>query len=202
MIAAAAGAGVSHVVKITSAAAADSPIERRRDHSSIESALAASGLRHSLLRSNAYMQNLLVLAPTIAATAGFGSAARDGRIGMVDTRDVAAVAAHIVAAPADHAGKTYWLSGPESISYADVAARLSEVLGRPNAYKTLSLADQRSAMIAAGMPEALAQVNSQALELFSRGDSDWITDDVALILGRPARSFSTFAAEHAPAFTP
>lgn len=202
VIAASASAGVDHVVKITSDASADSPIERRREHSRIESALAASGLTYSLLRSNAYMQNLLMLAPGIAATGGFGSVAGEGRIGMVDSRDVAAVAAHIVSAPAEPTGNTYWLSGPESISYAEAAAQLSAVLGRPINYTTISFNNQRAAMIAAGMPEALAQTNSQALELFSRGDSDWVTEDVARILGRPARTFGDFAAEHAPAFTP
>jgi uncharacterized protein YbjT (DUF2867 family) len=53
------------------------------------------------------MQNVLALAPAIAATSGFGSAAAKGRAGMVDARDVGAVAAEIAAAPASHAGKTY-----------------------------------------------------------------------------------------------
>jgi hypothetical protein len=107
VVASAARAGVGHVVKATSKASADSPIARRRGQSQIEAGLAASGLAHTLLRSNAYMQNVLALAPAIAATSGFGSAAAKGRAGMVDARDVGAVAAEIAAAPASHAGKTY-----------------------------------------------------------------------------------------------
>lgn len=201
VVAAASSAGVGHVVKITSDASADSPIARRRDHSRIEAGLRESGLSYTLLRSNAYMQNMLMLAPAIAATGGFGSVAGEGRIGMVDSRDVAAVAAHVAVSPDDSPGTTYWLSGPERISYAEVAVQLSAVLGRPIDYESISFDEQRSAMIASGMPPALAQLNAQALELFSHGDSDWVTDDVSRLLDRPARTFREFAADHASAFT-
>jgi uncharacterized protein YbjT (DUF2867 family) len=138
VIRSAARAGAGHVIKATSKASADSPIARRRWQAEIEAGLAASGIPHTLLRSNAYMQNVLMLAPAIAATSSFGSAAGKGRTGMVDARDVAAVAAEIAAAPAAHAGKTYWLTGPELISNYDVAAVLSKLLGRAITYRELT----------------------------------------------------------------
>ena len=131
-------AGVLHVVKITSDAAADSPIARRRWQAEIEAELAASGLGHTLLRSNFYMQNFLALAPAIAKTGGFGSSTGAGRVGLIDARDVGAVATEIAASPAAHLGKTYWLTGPDLRSYADVATVLSTVLGRPITYRELS----------------------------------------------------------------
>jgi uncharacterized protein YbjT (DUF2867 family) len=200
VIDAAADSGVEHIVKITSDASADSPIERRRDHARVEAGLTASGLPHTLLRCNAYMQNMLMLAPVIAATGGFGSVAGDGQIGMIDSRDVAAVAAKIAASPDGHAGNTYRLSGPQRISYADAAQQLGAVLARPVSYQTLSADEQRAAMVAAGMPPALAEADTQALELFAHGDSDWITEDVPNLLGRPARTFREFVADHTDAF--
>ena len=71
---------VAHVIKITSSASPDSPIARPRDQSVIEAALIASGLDHTLLRNNVYMQNLLMLAPAIAKTSQFASSAGAGRI--------------------------------------------------------------------------------------------------------------------------
>jgi uncharacterized protein YbjT (DUF2867 family) len=130
VVASAARAGAGHVVKATSKAPADSPIARRRWQAEIEAGLAASGIPHTLLRSNAYMQNVLALAPAIAATSSFGSAAGQGRSGLVDARDVAAVATVIAAAPAGQAGPTYWLTGPELVSNYDVGAVLSKLLGR------------------------------------------------------------------------
>jgi uncharacterized protein YbjT (DUF2867 family) len=197
----AARAGAGHVIKVTSNASAESPIARRRWQTEIEAGLAASGLAHTLLRSNAHMQNVLALAPAIVKTSGFGSSASKGRVGMIDARDVAAVAAKIAASPASHGGKTYWLTGPELISYSDVAAVLSKLLGRPITYRQLSFEDDRDAMIRAGVPEPVAEMNAQAFSMIADGDAEWVTEDVQSLLGRPARSFDQFAADYAAAFS-
>jgi uncharacterized protein YbjT (DUF2867 family) len=201
VVASAARAGVGHIVKASSKASADSPIARRRGQAEIEAGLAASGLPHTLLRSNAYMQNTLMLAPAIAKTGGFGSSAGAGRIGMVDARDVAAVAAAIAASPAPHAGRTYHLTGPELISNDDVAAALSKLLGRTITYRHLSFSEDRDAMIRAGVPAPAAEMNAQAFTLIADGDAEWLSDDVPSILGRPARSYQQFADDYAPAFS-
>jgi uncharacterized protein YbjT (DUF2867 family) len=201
VVASAARAGAGHVVKASSKASADSPIARRRWQAEIEAGLAASGLPCTLLRSNAYMQNVLVLVPAIAATSSFGSAAGKGRTGMVDARDVGAAAAEIAASPAPHAGKTYWLTGPALISNYEVAAVLSKLLGRTITYTELSSDENRDAMIRAGVLAPIAEMNAQAFALTADGDAEWVTDDVPSLLGRPARSFEQFAADYAPAFS-
>jgi uncharacterized protein YbjT (DUF2867 family) len=201
VVASAVRAGAGHVVKITSKASADSPIARRRGQAEIENGLIASGLGYTLLRNNAYMQNFLMAAPSIAKTSSFGSAARDGRVGMIDTRDAAAVAAEIAAAPVPHAGKTYWPTGPQAITFSDAAAALSKVLGRLITFQPLTVEEQTQAMVDIGLPESLAAMNAQAVALFADGDSDYVTDDVPSILGRPARSFEQFATDYAAAFS-
>lgn len=201
VIAGAVRADVGHVVKITSKSSTDSPIARRRDQAEIENGLIASGLGYTLLKNNAYMQNFLMSAPAIAGTSSFGSAAGDGRIGMIDTRDVAAVAAAIASSPADHVGKTYWPTGPESLSYPDAAAVFSTVLGRPITFHPLTFSEQKQAMVEAGVPEHIAEMNTQAITLFAEGDSEWVTGDVSAILGRPARTFAQFVHDNAAAFS-
>jgi uncharacterized protein YbjT (DUF2867 family) len=201
VVASAVRAGAGHVVKITSKASADSPIARRRGQAEIEHGLIASGLGYTLLRNNAYMQNLLMAAPSIAKTSSFGSAARDGRVAMIDARDVAAVAAQIAAEPAPHAGKTYWPTGPEAITFSEAAAALSKLLGRPVTFHALTVEEQTQAMVDIGLPGSLAAMNAQAVALFAEGDADYVTDDVRSIIGRPARTFEQFAAEYAAAFS-
>ena len=201
VVASAARAGTGHVVKATSKASADSPIARRRWQVEIEAGLAASGIPHTLLRSNAYMQNVLALARAIAKTSSFGSAAGKGRSGLVDARDVAAVAAEIAASPAAHAGQTYWLAGPGLISNYDVAAVLSKLLGRTITYRELTIEENTETMIRAGVPEQIAQMNAQAFSLAAGGDAEWLTEDVPSLLGRPARSFQHFANDYAAAFS-
>lgn len=201
VVGAAAEAGVGHVVKLTSRATLDSPIARQRWHAQVEQGLAASGLPHTLLRSNAFMQTTLMFAPGIAATGSFASSVGTGRMGLIDTRDVAAVAAVIAADPADHAGATYSLSGPERLAYADVATILSRVLGRTVTYQPSTRADDEAAMIAHGLPQPVAAMNAHALALFAEGSADWLSDDVGTLLSRPARGYEEFATDHVGAFS-
>ena len=194
-------AGVTHVVKVTSDASADSPVVRRRDHHRIEEALEASGLAYTLLRSNASMQNFLALAPLIAREGRFASVTGEGRIGMVDSRDVAAVAAAVASAPASHAGKTYWLSGPQRLSYTEAASEMSRVLHHRVVHQHVSADEQVQTMVDAGMPLDVARTNTRALELFAQGDADWISDDVFSVVGSGPRTFESFLLDHAAAFS-
>ena len=193
--------GVSHIVKVTSKASADSPVDRRRGQAQIEAHLETTGLAYTLLRSNAYMQNLLALAPMIRQTGGFVMSAGDGQVGMIDARDVAVVAAAVAAAPKEHAGQTYWLTGPSLISYADVARELSAALGHAVGYRRISPAEHRAAMIAAGVPESVATSNAQAFGLIAEGDAAWLSDDVKSITGTPPRPLRSFITDHITSFT-
>jgi uncharacterized protein YbjT (DUF2867 family) len=192
--------GVSHIVKITSKASADSPVDRRRGQARIEAHLAATGVAHTLLRSNAYLQNLLALAPVIRQTRGFVMSAGDGQVGMIDARDVAAAATAVAIAPGAHAGRTYWLTGPALITYTDIAKELSATLGHEIEYRRIRPDEHRAAMIRAGVPEPVATSNAQAFGLIADGDAAWLTGDVATLTGATPRSLHTFTTEYAAAF--
>lgn len=200
VIDAAARAGVTHVIKATSKASVDSPVERRRGQTQIEQHLQASGLAWTLLRSNAYLQNLLALAPIVKQTSGFVMSAGDGQVGMIDARDVAAVAATLATNPSSHGGATYWPTGPALITYTDVANELSETLGHPVEYRRILPDDHRELMIRGGLPEHIATSNAQAFGLIAEGDAAWITNDVLTITGHAPRSLHAFIIEFAAAF--
>jgi uncharacterized protein YbjT (DUF2867 family) len=146
------------------------------------------------------MQNFLMMAPGIANASSFGTSTGDGRIGHVDARDVAAVAAEIAASPAAHAGKTYWPTGPEVLSCREVAAVLTRVLGREITFHPLTFEQQKQAMMSVGLPETVADDNARALTLFAEGDADYVTEDVPAILGRQTRKFEQFAIDYASVF--
>lgn len=192
--------GVTHVVKVTSKASADSPVDRRRGQARIEAHLAASGVPYTLLRANAYMQNLLALAPAITRSGAFVMSAGDGQVGMIDARDVAAVAAVIAAAPSGHAGRAYLLSGPELVTYTDVAQALSTVLDRPVEYRRTTVDEHRAAMLGAGVPHTVATSNAQAFGLIAEGDAAWLSDDVETITGAPPRDLRAFLDDHLHVF--
>lgn len=195
--------GVTHVVKITNhKATEDSPVDRRRDHARIEAHLRASGLAYTLLAPNLLMQNLLLFASTeIRQTRGFTISAGDGRIGMVDSRDVSASAAAVAAEPHSHAGRSYLLTGPELVTYADVAAELTRALGHDVEYRRLTPEQHRPEMVRAGVPEPVAASNAQVFGLIAEGDAAWLSDDVAALTGSVPRTLRTFITDHLTAFT-
>ncbi|WP_406638861.1 NmrA family NAD(P)-binding protein [Amycolatopsis sp. WGS_07] len=186
--------GVQHVVRVTNHKAyPDSPVARRREHARIDAHLKASGMAYTLLAPNFFMQNLLALAPEIAGTGGFSTSAGDGRIGMIDARDVAAAAAVIASSPAEHAGRTYLLTGPELVTFADVAREWASATGRPVEYRRISTDEHRAAMEANGVPEAGS--NAQVFELLAEGDGAWLSEDFASVTGGAPRGLRTFLAD-------
>ena len=122
-----------------------------------------------------------------------------GKIGAEASR---VLAAQIAASPAAHAGKTYWPTGPDVLSANEVAAVFSRVLGRTITFHPITVAEQKQAMLDVGLPENVAEDNARAVALMAEGDCDYVTNDVAAILGRPPRSFEQFATDYAAAFSP
>ncbi|EES74401.1 NmrA family NAD(P)-binding protein [Paenibacillus sp. MB22_1] len=128
--------GIKHIIKITNhKATADSPVDRRRGHARVEAHLKATGIDYTLLAPNLYMQNLFAVAQMIKQTRGFVMSAGDGKFAMIDARYVAATAATIAVSRSTHAGRTYLLTGPELITYHDVARKLSDALGYTVEYR-------------------------------------------------------------------
>ncbi|WP_116203389.1 NmrA family NAD(P)-binding protein [Amycolatopsis circi] len=190
----AAAHGVRHVVRITNHKSyVDSPVARRRAHARIDAHLKASGMEYTLLAPNFFMQNLLALAPEIAATGGFSGSAGEGRIGMIDARDVAAAAAAIAAAPTEHAGRTYLLTGPDLVTFADVAREWASATGQPVEYRRISAEEHCAAMVANGVPEA--ESNAQVFGLLAEGDGAWLSEDFAAVTGGAPRGLRTFLAD-------
>jgi uncharacterized protein YbjT (DUF2867 family) len=110
---------------------------------------------------------------------------------MVDTRDVAAVAA-VVLTESGHTGAHYELTGPEALSYADVAAKLTSVMGRPITY--IAAPDQavRQALLGAGLTQWFANALVGLYQDYRRsgtgGYAAQVTDTVEQLTGRKARS--------------
>ena len=95
-----------------------------RDHGQADAYLKESGVPHAIVRPNLFLQNVPEnTVPSIDPDGNFYANAGDARLSMVDTRDVGAVAAAVLTS-LGHEGKTYDVTGPEAISYEDVATKL------------------------------------------------------------------------------
>jgi uncharacterized protein YbjT (DUF2867 family) len=170
------------------------PTRISRQHAEIEDTLAASGLTYTLLRPQSYMQNTLMAAPTVASEGRIYQPMKEGRLGMIDARDVGEVAAKVLTEEG-HEGKTYTLTGPAAISFHDVAEALSGVLGKEVSYVSIPLEKAKEAMLGRGIPEWVADALNEYAKAHSEGYSDWTTDDFERLTGHPATSYSKFASD-------
>ena len=197
---AAEGAGVRHVVKVSAIRAdADAPAGFLKWHGQGEELLKSSGLAWTMLQPNAFMQNLLGQARQIAATGSIFQPVGDARIGFIDVRDIAAVAARALTEDG-HEGQTYVLSGPEALTYQDVAAKLSEATGRKITYLPVTREQFRAGALAAGMPEWLVDGLELLNEMFIAGGAAEVTDAVRRVGRKEPTTFDQFARDHAEAF--
>ena len=168
-------------------------------HVEIDEMLKASGLPYNIVRPHFFMQNTMMAAQTVKSDGVVYMPFKDGKVGMIDVRDIVDVAVKVLTEDG-HEGKTYDLTGPESISFHDVAARLSEALGKQVDYVNVPLAAAREGMIGMGVPEWVADAFGEYFTVFSEGYGDFTTDDVQLVTGNPARSYQTFARDFAQVF--
>jgi uncharacterized protein YbjT (DUF2867 family) len=193
-------AGPVHIVKLSGLATAPgSPSRSGRWHAETEGHIRDAGLSWTFLHPPYFMQNLLRAAPAIAAQGVLTAAVKDGRIAMVDARDVAAVAVAALTA-AGHEGQTYAVTGPEALSHAMVATILSEVAGRTITYRDIGLDAYREQLVAGGAPPWLVEVRMEFTAVLREGFGAAVTDTVLHTTGVSPRTLAAFVAEHAARF--
>ena len=156
------------------------------------------------VRPTVFLQNFFFLdsaAESIARDGTLRLPFGTGRTSPVDTRDVAAVIATILAQPTPHLGKIYELTGPRSEDGHAIAGEYADALGRPVTYVDVPLEqwrDQEPRL--RHLPDyVLAHVLTMA-QLHAANRYDRLTHDVETITGRPATSVRDFVAQHAALF--
>lgn len=201
-------AGIRHIVLLSGAgASAQSPISQAREHAHAEEALKASTVKYTILQPYFFMQNFFDQAGTIRGNFGNGIRSqgaiygnvRDGRIAMVDTRDVAAVAAACLCEQG-HEGRTYVVTGGSPITNAEAAAAIARVAGRPVQYVDVPSEQLIAGMTAAGVPRWLASDLALLGEEIAGGAFASTTDVVERVAGRRPITFEQFAEEHRQRF--
>ena len=191
-------AGVERVVKLSALGASDhSKSVIGLWHYNVERALKDAGLGWTILRPHHFAQNLLL--PEVFDREGgrVFSASGEGRIPFIDARDIAEVAA-VVLTRERWEGETLTLTGPEAISYPGATGILSATLGRPLTYVDETPDEAWARLRGAGLPPWLVGARL-ALAAYQRagGPTERVTDTVERVTGRPARTLSEFAEDHA-----
>ena len=199
-LAAAKRAGAAHVVKISTQEAGWTPVEGHGHwHKEREELIRASGLTWTFLRPTMYMNFALSWAGSVRTDNTIHTGGGQGRLGPVDPWDVAAVAKAALTAQG-HENVAYELTGPELLSFKDMAAVLSTVTGRPIQHVEISDAQQGDVFTKMGVPKYTVDGLVETFSLIRAGRFEYLTDDVEKATGTRPRTFETWAREHVAAF--
>ncbi len=186
-------AGVGQVAFLSVRGAAGNPL---LPHHGIEKLLEASGLPWTHLRPNDFMQNFATVhRADISGPGEIWAPAGRGRTSFVDVRDVAEAAARTLTEPG-HERRAYTLTGGEAFSLGEVAALLSEALGRPVAYRDPGILAFLRHNRAAGRPWALGLVMTGVYTAARLGLAAEVTPDLARLLGRPPTALRSFIQDY------
>jgi uncharacterized protein YbjT (DUF2867 family) len=200
VIAAAAAEGVELIVKASTVGArAGSPLPCWDWNGQIEDRLRGAPVAAVNLRSGFYMTNVLMAADQVRGAGRLFAPAGDGAIAMVDPRDVGAVAAAVLTGEG-HAGRDYVVTGPEAITYRQVADALAAATGYSVEYVDVPPQAAREGLVGAGMPPWLVDHLDGAFALIRRGELAQATDTVRMLTGREPRTFAAFARDRAGLF--
>ena len=179
--------------------------------SSLEEGGPMMGQVHAWLRSNVpswivfrptwFMQNFSEQQhlPTIVGEDAIYSATGEGRVGFIDAEDIAAVAAVALTAPDFQSGELI-LTGPETLSYDQVATLVGQAAGREIDHRRLSEAQMAERFVTFGVPEGFASGLAAMDSAIAAGAEDRTTDNVTRVTGRPASTFGGFVTRSAGAW--
>jgi uncharacterized protein YbjT (DUF2867 family) len=197
VIDAAVRSGARHLVKLSVFRADDrSPLQIARQHRDTERAIERSGLTYTLVRPVFLMQNL----PSMVREGAIRTAAGDGRVAMVDARDVAAVSvAALTSRRSD--GTTYTLTGPQPLSLDEVAETLSRQTGKRIRHERVAPDNVRDALQRSGVEAWFANDMAKLHSMLATGYEDLVTDDVRTATGTSPSTLAEFARDFADHFT-
>jgi len=184
-------ARLGHLVKLSAFGAHDW-------HATSEAHLRESGLRATVLRPVVFMSNLLWEAANIKA-GKLPSIFGDGRMSFVAPVDVADLTA-LAVTQREHAGETWTFGGPDALTYDDVAATFTRVLGYTVAHVRLDEQTFRTGIAAAGLPDFIAPALIATARLTAQGK--FVADDepIRRLLGRPGTKLEAWLHQHRTAF--
>jgi uncharacterized protein YbjT (DUF2867 family) len=198
---AAAAAGVERIVRLsTIGAEPGAPVAFWDWHGRVDAHLRQSGAA-VVLQSSFYMSNLFAAAEPVANEGKLYAPAGEARIAMIDPSDVGAVASAVLTT-AGHGGRTYVLTGPDTITYAQAASALSAAIGRRVDFVDVPGEGFKQGLAEAGMPTFVAEQLAKIFEQLRQGVATQVTDAVESLTGRRPRDFTSFARVHAPVFEP
>jgi uncharacterized protein YbjT (DUF2867 family) len=194
-------AQLGHLVKLSvPGAAPDAQNAFARWHGHTDRQIERSGVPYTFLQPMLFMQNLLVQGASIASEgAVYQPIARTTKVGLIDVRDIAAVAARVLV-EAGHEGQRYVLTGPDALTFDEVCTHLSATLHKPVRYIELTPEAFKQKMLQHGQPEWFVDAYNELSAAINHNELAFVTRTVADLTGKPPHSFEQFARDFAEQF--
>jgi uncharacterized protein YbjT (DUF2867 family) len=162
----------------------------------VEIAIEKSGTPYVILRPNWFSDNFVTYwKPGIDHAGAIAVPAGEGKSAFIDVRDIAESAAAALTTDSFD-GKAFNLTGPEALGYADAAAILAKVLGKPVAYQAVDDDTFVGILTGAGVPEAYARFLASIFYPVRQGWTAGVSDAVETLTGKPPRSVETYARDN------
>lgn len=201
LIEAAKSAGVRHIVKLSAIGVGSGleSISLGRLHRQTEEEIERSGIAYTHLRPNGFMQNSFMFANTIRTQNAFYAPLGGARVSYVDARDVSMVAFATLTEDG-HEAQAYEITGPEALSYSDMAREFSSALGKEVKYVDIPVEAARDAMLGLGLEKWLVNALVELYNYYGEGRADKVTDVVREVTGKEPTTFAQFARDYAQAF--
>jgi uncharacterized protein YbjT (DUF2867 family) len=191
--------GVKHLVKISSMAVPQKNIGTGVWHAQGEAAVRGSGVPFTFIRPAGFMENCLWWARSIKSEGVVRSSAGDGKTPVIHSEDIADIAVKALTQQS-YIGESLPVTGPEMLSYPEMLAKISAVIGKTLRYETLSDEEERRQLIARNRPAHMVEALSSVFRATREGRIAGITDTVERVLGRKPHSFDRWLEQHATAF--
>ncbi|MDI9257962.1 SDR family oxidoreductase [Flavobacterium sedimenticola] len=167
-----------------SAMAADKMGTKLDFHTKIEQKLKDDNFDYTILKPSFFAQNFKNYeSENILERNIVFMPAGNGKAGFVDVKDIAAVAA-VTLTTEGHTKKTYELTGPELLSYKEVASLLSEVLHKEIIYPNPSVDQFKEVLQNAGAPAFIGEYLSNVYQVIANNEVNYVTNDVESITGK------------------
>ncbi|MGC4116503.1 MAG: SDR family oxidoreductase [Myxococcales bacterium] len=168
----------------------------------VEKTVERSGTSWTHLRPTWFMQNFHTFwKPTLDATGKIMVPAAEAKTAFVDARDIAEVAATVLATDSElHSKKVYTLTGPEALTYGQAAAILTRETGRTVGYLPVDDESFRAGLVNAGLPADYAGNMVMLFQHVRAGHAAKRTTDIHSVLAKDPRTLVDYARHYKERF--
>lgn len=194
------GAGVKHFVKVSTLGASPrSTIPFAQWHGLTEQKIRDLQIPFTFLQPHYFMQNTLMFKETMKNANAIFTPMADAKISMVDSADIAAVACAVLTS-SGHENQSYEITGPEALSFNEVAGILSEAVGRPIEHCVLPYDMMQNSLREYGSPSWLIEGMTSLYQFFDTGDAAFVRPTIQNVAQKRPTSYKEFVARYADYF--